>query len=96
MARRRTGLSGLTDDLRRQARAWADETAIAQGFPARVVRPDVLRSVAVLLGRGRAESEASGAPDRRKPRRVETIEAPPAWSNDDMIDDGGDDLLLAG
>lgn len=88
-------MSGLPDDLREQARAWAEETAAAQGFPARVERPDVLRSVAVLLGSDEV-GESSGAPDRRQPRRVEPVEAPPAWTNDDMIDDGGDDLLLPG
>lgn len=88
-------MSGLPDDLRQQAQAWAEATAVAQGFPARVERPDVLRSVAVLLGSDEARGD-SGAPDRRKPRRVEAVEAPPAWSNDDMIEDGGDDLLLAG
>lgn len=94
MGRRPIGVPGLPDELRAQAHAWAEETAVAQGFPARVERPDVLRSVAVLLG-GAAGSEDSGAPDRRQPRRVEAVEAPPAWSNDDMIEDGGDDLLLA-
>lgn len=88
-------MSGLPDDLRQQARAWAEATAVAQGFPVRVDRPDVLRSVAVLLGADEAP-ETSGAPDRRKPRRVEPVEAPPAWSNDDMIDNGSDDLLLPG
>ena len=88
-------MSGLPDDLREQARTWAETTAAAQGFPARVERADVLRSVAVLLGADEVR-EDSGAPDRRQPRRVEPVEAPPAWSNDDMIDDGGDDLLLPG
>lgn len=88
-------MSGLPDDLREQARAWAEETAVAQGFPARVDRPDVLRSVAVLLGADDVRVN-SGAPDRRQPRRVEAVEAPPAWTNDDMIDDSGDDLLLPG
>lgn len=88
-------MSGLPDDLREQAQVWAEATAIAQGFPARVERPDVLRSVAVLLGSDEVREE-SGAPDRRKPRRVEAVEAPPAWTDDDMLDDGGDDLLLPG
>ena len=88
-------MSGLPDGLRERARAWAEATAAAQGFPARVERPDVLRAVAVLLGSDQAR-ESSGTPDRRQPRRVEAVEAPPAWSNDDMIEDGGDDLLLPG
>jgi hypothetical protein len=88
-------VSGLPDTLRQQARAWAEETAAAQGFPVRVERAEVLRSVAVLLGSDQAR-ESSGAPDGRKPRRVEAVEAPPAWTNDDMIEDGGDDLLLPG
>lgn len=88
-------MSGLPDDLRAQARAWAEETAVAQGFPLRIERADVLRAVAVLLGSDQAPAD-SGAPDRGKPRRVEAVEAPPAWSNDDMLEDGGDDLLLPG
>ncbi len=87
-------MSGLPDDLREQARAWAEQTAAAQGFPARVESAEVLRSVAVLLGGADAGSEGSSPPDRRQPRRVEAVEAPPAWSNDDMIEDSGDDLLL--
>ena len=62
MGRRPTGVPGLPDDLRAQARAWAEETAVAQGFPARVERPDVLRAVAVLLGSsaGRAQARQTG------------------------------------
>ena len=87
-------MPGLPDELLAHARSWAEETALAQGFPAKVERIDVLQAVAVLLG-GEEKESRSGAPDRRQARRVEPVVAPPAWTNDDMIEDGGDDLLLA-
>jgi hypothetical protein len=86
---------GLPDDLGAEAHAWAERTAREQGLPVKVERPDILRAVAVLLGAS-AEGAGSAAPDRRYPRRVETVEAPPAWTNEDMLQDGGDDLLLPG
>ena len=85
-------MRGLADDLREAAHAWAEQTAQAQGLPAQVEQVDVLRDIAQLLGlRG-----DSGAPDRVQPGRVEAVEAAPAGSNDDMIEQGGDDLLLPG
>jgi hypothetical protein len=50
VARRRTGVPGLDDDLLQRAAEWAEETAVAQGLPARVEDLDVLRSVCELLG----------------------------------------------
>jgi hypothetical protein len=50
------------NELRAAAEAWAEQTAIAQGLPARVQDLEVLRSVCLLL-----ELRASDAPDREKP-----------------------------
>src|SRR5204863_6236253 len=57
--RRRTGVPGLDDDLSERAAKWAEETAVAQGLPARVEDIEVLRNVCELLGI--CESDA---PDR--------------------------------
>jgi hypothetical protein len=81
---------GLDDDLRAAAHRWAEETAQAQGLGPKV-DGEVLASVAVLLG---AEG-SSGAPDRIEPGRVELVEAASTGTDDDVFEDGGDDLLLA-
>jgi hypothetical protein len=72
---------GLDDRLRAQARAWAEETALAQGLPAKVADHDVLRSVAALLG-----LKGSEAPDSREASGVETVEAAPPRPDDDMLE----------
>ena len=84
-------MPGLTDSLRAAAHEWAERTADAQGLPLRVTQAAVIRSVTVLLGVNPARS---GAPDRSKPRGIEAVVASPGWSDDDVIEDGGDDLLL--
>jgi hypothetical protein len=81
---------GLDDDLRSAAHRWAEETAQAQGLGPRV-DGEVLASVAVLLG----AKGSLGAPDRVEPGRVELVEAASAGADDDVIEDGSDDLLLA-
>ena len=89
--RRRTGVPGLDDDLRERARVWAEQTAMAQGLPARVSDPVVTRDVATLL---RAASAGLGAPHRGQPRRVETVVPAPARANDDVVEDGGHERTL--
>jgi hypothetical protein len=84
-------VAGLDDRLRAQARVWAEETALTQGLPARVVDHDVLRSVAALLGLKR-----SVAPDGGQAHGVEAVVAAPTRPDDDVLQEGGDDLLLAG
>jgi hypothetical protein len=59
--RRRTGVPGLDDELRERAARWAEETAIAQGLPARIEDLEVLRNICELLGL--CESDP---PDRSK------------------------------
>ena len=81
MGRRRTGVRGLDDKLQAQARAWARETALAQGLPAKVEDHDVLRSVATLLGL----KGALVAPDGGEAGGVEAVEAAPAGADDDVL-----------
>jgi hypothetical protein len=59
--RRRTGVPGLDDELRERAAKWAEETAIAQGLPARIEDLEVLRNICDLLG-----LRESDPPDRSK------------------------------
>ena len=82
MGRRPIGVRGLDDNLRAQARAWARETALAQGLPAKVEDHDVLRSVATLLG---LKGAASVAPDGSQARGVEAVVPAPAGSDDDVL-----------
>jgi hypothetical protein len=86
---------GPTDELRAAAAAWAEQSALAQGLPAKVEQAEVLRAVAVLLGM-KAKHSGSGAPDGSEPGRVEAVIAAPAWSDDDVVEHGGNDLLLPG
>jgi hypothetical protein len=72
---------GLDDRLRAQARTWAEETALAQGLPARVADHDVLRDVAALLG-----LKGSIAPDGGQARGVKAVEAPPTGTDDDVLE----------
>jgi hypothetical protein len=72
---------GLDDELRAQAQAWAEETAQAQGLPARVTDHEVLRDVAALLGL----KGASVAPDGLQAASVEAVEAAPAGADDDVL-----------
>lgn len=74
-------MPGLDDRLRAQAQAWAEETALTQGLPAKVADHDVLRSVAALLG-----LKGSVAPDGGQARRVEAVEAAPARADDHVLE----------
>jgi len=72
---------GLDEQLRAQAQAWAEETALAQGLPAKVADHDVLRDVAALLG-----LKGSVAPDGGQARGVEAVEAAPGGTDDDVLE----------
>jgi hypothetical protein len=85
---------GLADELGAAARAWAEQTAQAQGLPRRVERMDVLRSVAVLFGA--RPSRGLGAPDRSEPGGIEAVEAAPSGTDNDVIEHRLDDLSLTG
>jgi hypothetical protein len=71
---------GLDERLRARAHAWAEETALAQGLPARVADHNVLRDVAALLG-----LKGSVAPNRGQARGVEAVVAAPAGTDDDVL-----------
>jgi hypothetical protein len=71
---------GLDEQLRAQAQAWAEETALAQGLPAKVADHEVLRSVAALLG-----LKGSVAPDGGQASGVEAVEAPPTGADDNVL-----------
>lgn len=75
-------MRGLDEELRARARAWARETALAQGLPAKVEDHDVLRQVATLLGL----QGASVAPERPQAGGVEAVEPPPPGADDDVLD----------
>ena len=84
-------MPGLADDLRAAAHRWAEEGAQAQGLGP-TVGGEVLASVALLLGVKRR----SGAPDGAQARVVELARAAHSGGADvQVIEDGGDDLLLA-
>jgi hypothetical protein len=55
-------VSKLRDDLAERAARWAEETAAAQGLPAKIEDLDVLRNICELLG-----LRESDAPDGVKP-----------------------------
>ena len=74
-------MRGLDEKLEAQARAWAKETALAQGLPAKVEDHDVLREIATLLGL----KGASVAPDGRQAGGVEAVEPAPARADDDVL-----------
>jgi hypothetical protein len=71
---------GLDEQLRARARAWAEETALAQELPAKVADHDVLRNVAALLG-----LKDSVAPDGGQAGGVEAVEAAPPRPDDDVL-----------
>jgi hypothetical protein len=49
-------MRGLDDELREAAHRWAEETAVAQGLPPKVMDLAVLRDVCELLGIRKAET----------------------------------------
>jgi hypothetical protein len=71
---------GLDDRLRAQAHAWAEESALAQGLPAKVADHGVLRDVAALLG-----LKGSVTPNGGQPSGIEAVEAAPPRPDDDVL-----------
>ena len=74
-------MPGLDDELRARAQTWAEETALAQGLPARVAEHEVLRDVAALLG-----LKGSVAPDGAQAGGVEAVEPAPRGADDDVLE----------
>jgi hypothetical protein len=86
------------------ARAWVEDSCASQGLPVKVCDVSVLAQVAGLLGvparpaAGGAPSRlagVSGAPGGREPADVELVVAASAGGNDQVVEDGGDDRVLA-
>lgn len=92
MARLPAGSPGLTDDLRARARAWAERSCLDQQLPLKITDPRTLRDMAQLLG---ASVDRSDPPDGREPGGVEAVVAAPAGTDDDVVEDGSDDRVLA-
>jgi hypothetical protein len=96
---------GLADELREQARVWAESSCAAQGRAVAITDPGVLSRVAGLLGApsGRQaaggpsmRAQASGSPDRFESARVEAVETFATGGDDDMVEHGFDDRVLPG
>ena len=56
---------GLSSELRKQAQAWAERTAVEQGLPPKVEDPVVIARVATIF----RESEPTSKTDERVRRR---------------------------
>lgn len=94
-----------SSSLQDAARAWVEASCASQGLPVKVSDAALLAQVAGLLGvparpaAGGARSspaDASGAPDGRQPAEVELVVAASAGGDDEVVEDGGDDCVLAG
>jgi len=92
VGRPRAGSRGLTDDLVTRARQWAERSCLDQQLPLKITDPRTLRDVAQLLG---ASVERSDSPDGREPGGVEAVVPAPAGTDDDVVEDGGDDRVLS-
>jgi hypothetical protein len=84
--------------------AWVEASCVSQGLPVHVTDLGILGQVAGLLGAGpgasrgapRRSAPGSGAPDGREPCGVEAVVATAGGGDGDVVDDGGDDGVLAG
>jgi hypothetical protein len=85
------GSRGLTDDLRTRARQWAERSCLEQGLALKISDPRTLRDVAQLLG---ASVEGSHPPDGIQARGIEAVVATAPGTDDDVVEDGGDDRVL--
>lgn len=83
------GFGDLTDKELAEVHALAASSAAAQGLPAKVADPAILRQVAGLV---RPEL---AAPDERDTRRVEGVAAGSRGADDCVVEHGGDDCGLA-
>ena len=83
---------------------WVEASCASQGLPVRVADLGILADVAGLLGPapgpGRVApcgtAVVSGAPDGVEPGRVESVVAASSGSDDEVVEDGGDDRVLPG
>jgi hypothetical protein len=86
------------------ARVWAEASCASQGLPVKVSDALLLAQVAGLLGvparpsAGGAPSRpasVSGAPGGRESADVELVVTASARGDHDVVEDGGDDRVLA-
>ena len=85
------GLPGLTDDLRARARQWAERSCLEQGLALKISEPRTLRDIASLLG---VNVRGSDPPHRGQAGGVEAVVPAPAGTDEDVVEDGGDDGVL--
>ncbi len=92
-------LAGATNDLdamgnlagsdyAHEAQAWADATCEAQVLSVKIKDPVAIRKVAVVF------AEMSDAPNRTQPRGIEPLSGNTGATDDDVVQDGGDDGSL--
>lgn len=103
MGRRRVGLPGRADITAEAVRAWVEASCAAQGLAVAVTDLGVVAQVAGLLGapsRPQADGAPSGRPQRSdtpdgtEPAGVEPVEPAATGTDDEMVEDGGDDRVL--
>ncbi len=82
-------MRGLTEQQIAEIRDRAVASAAAQGLPAKVQDPAILRRVAALVRPGLA------APDERDPGRVKRVAAGGGGADDGVVEGRGDDRGLA-
>jgi hypothetical protein len=97
-------LPGRADITPEAVRAWVEASCAAQGLAVAVTDLGVVADVAVLLGAA-SRPQAAGAPSRRpqqsdtpdrtEPARVEAVEAATTGADDEMVEDGSHDRVLA-
>lgn len=90
MGRRPAGQPG-TSSLPELAQAWVEESCAAQGVLVKVTERAVLAQVATLLGL----SAGLDTPHGLEAGRVEPVISPAAGLDDDVVENGGDDGMLA-
>ncbi len=98
-------MRGLPEELRAQARAWAEASCATQGLAVLVKDPAVLSRVAGLLGAptgrqagGDASRPADGSssPDRLEAAGLEAVDSGPTGPDEDVVEQGRDDRVLPG
>jgi len=90
-------------DLATRASAWVDASCAEQGVAVKITDPAVLSQVAGLLGalpalrRSAANRPArlSGSPDRGETAGIEAVETPLATTDYHVVENRGDDRVLA-
>jgi len=93
--RRRRAPVATDPELGAVAREWAEQTALAQGFPPVVSDPTVVHEVAILLTSG-CHPVMSGAPHGLDTGGIEPIATAQGRLDEDPGQNGDDDRTLSG